>query len=291
MSTTQEKPAVIEYLQPGENLTNHVIGRIGEMTKDGELLLPKNYAAEHAVRSAWFYLQDVTDKDGNPALVKCTKHSIANAMLRMVRRGLNVDKQQGYFIMYGNTLQWQDSYLGTIAIALREKVATQVSAQVIFEGDEFAYETRDGRKYVTKHNQHFDNINLDKIKGAYAIITPPEGEPFAEVMTMQQIRLAWMQGPMKGNSPAHKNFPDQMAMKTVIQRGLKQIIKTTDDSSLLDDEVFDVPFQEMKTAITDGANKQTIGFNEPAPAAISEPASTQAAPAMETANAEPEFMK
>jgi recombination protein RecT len=292
-----ETPAVIEYLQPGENLTNHVITRLGEMVTTGELKLPKNYAAEHAVRSAWFALQDVKSRDEVPALQCCTKHSIANAMLKMVRRGLNVDKSQGYFIVYGSTLQWQDSYLGTIAIALRENVAQEVSAQPIYEGDEFAYETRNGRKYITVHNQAFENINNDKLKGAYCIVTPPNGgEPFAEVMTMQQIRLAWMQGPMKGNSKAHNNFPDQMAMKTVIQRGLKQIIKTTDDSSLFEDEVLDVPYQEVKNKIAGDANKTAIGFKEPEPAVvdtIAEPVaqSATAGQAEQEMTALPEFMK
>jgi len=55
-------------------------------------------------------------------------------------------------------------------------------------------------------------------------------------MTMKDIRTAWNQGATKGNSPAHKNFPDQMAIRTVMNRAIKIEVASSNDSHLDFDE-------------------------------------------------------
>ena len=54
-------------------------------------------------------------------------------------------------------------------------------------------------------------------------------------MTMDQIKKAWGQGATKGGSPAHKDFTEEMAKKTVINRACKRFINTSDDSPVLVD--------------------------------------------------------
>ena len=61
---------------------------------------------------------------------------------------------------------------------------------------------------------------------------------------MNQIRQAWEQGATKGQSPAHKRFPDQMAMKTAIGRACKLFISTSDDAGLFSDETKEYDVQE-----------------------------------------------
>jgi recombination protein RecT len=60
----------------------------------------------------------------------------------------------------------------------------------------------------------------------------PDGSKKTTLMTIDQIHKAWAQGQTKGNSPAHKNFPDEMAKKSVINRACKIAIKSSNDSSL-----------------------------------------------------------
>jgi recombination protein RecT len=75
-------------------------------------------------------------------------------------------------------------------------------------------------------------------------------------------------GKAKGQSPAHKNFPDQMAKKTVLSRAVKLIIDTSDDSALsLADikplelrEVEDQSEAQVIAEIKQNANVQEIGF-------------------------------
>jgi recombination protein RecT len=218
------------------DITDSVLVRINEFREAGELAFPQGYSPENALKSAALILTDVKTKDNKPVLEHCTKNSIANSLLEMVVQGLSPMKKQCSFIAYGNKLSMQREYNGTIALAKRfAGVKDTPVANIIYEGDEFVYEIdpETGKKKIVKHVQSFENIDNSKIKGAYAVVRV-EGEnlPYIEIMNMKQIRDAWNQGPMKGNSPAHKNFPDQMSKKTVINRGCKILINSSDDSVL-----------------------------------------------------------
>ena len=110
--------------------------------------------------------------------------------------------------------------------------------------------------------QAFENIDPDKTKGAYAIVTFNDGTKFCEIMNMKQIRAAWAMGASRGGSPAHKNFPDEMACKTVINRALKVAVGSTDDGDLYDDpEVSDPVAARIEATIENGANKTPLEFN------------------------------
>ena len=88
-----------------------VTARVREFQNKGELYFPSNYVPENALKSAWLTIQETEDKNRKPALEVCTKESIANALLSMVIQGLNPDKKQCYFIVYGNKLQLQGPIL------------------------------------------------------------------------------------------------------------------------------------------------------------------------------------
>lgn len=233
MEKKDEKTSIQKF----ENISEQVLSRIEQFQKDGSMILPKNYSVENHMKSAWLALQEVEDKEHHKALQICTKESIANSLLDMVLQGLSVSKKQGYFIMYGNKLIFQRSYFGTIALAKRAGgIVSEPVANVIYEGDDFLYEIdpKTAKVAIVKHSQKLENIDNSKIKGAYALVTLADGTTQVTIMSMQQIRAAWGQGATKGNSPAHKNFAEEMAKKTVIGRACKAIINSSDDAWLYD---------------------------------------------------------
>lgn len=245
-----------------EGTMESIISRVTDMEKSG-LKLPPNYSAENAIRSAWLILQETQTMSKKPVLEACTKASIANSLLKMVLMGLNPQKRQCSFIAYGDKLECQREYQGSIALAKRFGLKS-VTANVIFEGDKFEYEVGpDGRKKVTSHVQSLDNMG-GKIKGAYAVTVMEDGSIDMEVMTFDDIQKAWNQGATKGNSPAHKNFPGEMSKKTVINRALKSIINSSDDGSLFDEEEHKESITEahVNHEIKTNANKKKIGFDE-----------------------------
>jgi len=247
----------------GENAFKAILGRINSLQKESGLTLPANYSAENAVRSAWLVLQETKDMSKRPVLEVCSKESIANALLKMVVMGLNPIKRQCSFIAYGGKLELQREYQGSIALAKRFGMK-EVVANVVYEGDDFAIAIDvNGRTKVTKHIQSFESLG-GNILGAYAVVTLDDDTVNTEVMTIEQIKASWNQGASKGNSPAHKNFPDQMAKKTVINRALKTIINSSDDGDLLEDKYSEISAVEehVEYEIKENANKQEIGFED-----------------------------
>lgn len=233
MEKKDEKTSIQKF----ENISEQVLSRIEQFQKDGSMILPKNYSVENHMKSAWLALQEVEDKEHHKALQICTKESIANSLLDMVLQGLSVSKKQGYFIVYGNKLIFQRSYFGTIALAKRAGgMVSEPVANVIYDGDDFQYEIdpKTAKVAIVKHSQKLENIDNSKIKGAYALVTLADGTTQVTIMSMQQIRAAWGQGATKGDSPAHKNFAEEMAKKTVIGRACKAIINSSDDAWLYD---------------------------------------------------------
>lgn len=233
MEKKDEKTSIQKF----ENISEQVLSRIEQFQKDGSMILPKNYSVENHIKSAWLALQEVEDKEHHKALQICTKESIANSLLDMVLQGLSVSKKQGYFIVYGNKLIFRRSYFGTIALAKRAGgMVSEPVANVIYEGDDFLYEIdpKTAKVAIVKHSQKLENIDNSKIKGAYALVTLADGTTQVTIMSMQQIRAAWGQGATKGDSPAHKNFAEEMAKKTVIGRACKAIINSSDDAWLYD---------------------------------------------------------
>ena len=225
-----------------KDITDQVSNRISQLQDDG-LALPKDYNPQNALKAAWFKLQQTKDRSNRPALQVCTRASIANALLDMVTQGLSPAKTQCYFIVYGNEVQLQRSYFGTIAAVKRLSSVKDIDAQVVHQGDEFAIGADDlGRIKVTKFVPKFEN--LDKpIKGAFAFIELANGDVHYTVMTQKQIMTSW------GQSRQHnvqQKFADEMAKRTVINRAAKMYINTSDDSDLLTGSINTVTANEYE---------------------------------------------
>lgn len=215
------------------------VGKIQEqiqtLQEAGDLNIPANYSVGNQLKLAWLKILEVKDRNGNAAVDVCKRESIANALLEMTIQGLSVYKKQCDFIVYGDKLTMQREYHGTIALARRLANVGIPVGNVVYKKDDFAYEVDalTGRKKITTHVQKLENIKAEEITGAYAIIPLEDGSYYIEIMTIDQIRQAWMQGATKGQSPAHKNFPDQMCIKTVIGRACKLFISTSDDGGMM----------------------------------------------------------
>lgn len=260
------------------NVTDKVLSRVKSLEEKGELKVPTNYSPENALKSAFLILSETVDRDKKPVLQSCSEASIANTLLDMVIQGLSPAKKQCYFIPYGGQLQLSRSYMGTVAVTKRLKGVTDVKAYCIYEGDEFEqeYNIDTATLRITKFNPKFENIDITKIKGAFAVVLGDNGPIHTEVMNINQIKKAWGQGAAKGNSGAHNNFTDEMAKKTVINRACKMFANTSDDSDLLieafnnsDEKQYDekdlvnnVEF-EVKEEIKEKANAKEIDIEAP----------------------------
>ena len=242
-----------------------VVGKkVQEFVSRGELHLPPNYSVENAMKSAWLILQNTVDKDKRPVLQVCTKDSIANSLLDMAVQGLNPAKKQGYFIAYGKQLVFQRSYFGTMAVTKRVAGAKDIFAEIVYKGDEFEYTIKNGNKYITKHIQRIENVDPGNIVAAYCTIVFDDDRQFTDVMTWPEIQKAWSKSKMNPDKEGstHKDFAQEMARKTVINRACKRYLNSSDDGSLLmqhinrADEI--AAEAEVEAEIEENANQELI---------------------------------
>lgn len=236
------------------------------------LKFPANYSVQNALNSAYLMLKQAVDKNNKPLLEVCTQESVINSLMSMATQGLNPIKKQCYFIAMGSKCTLMPSYFGTLAITKRiANVKGEPVANIIYEGDvfEYEYDVMTGEKHITKHEQKIENIDNSKVKGAYAIIRT-ENQVIVEIMNINQIKASWGMGAANGNSKAHNQFSEEMCKKTVLNRACKQLINSSDDSSLMGDEIIeefnstqdndliDTTAVEVKEEVTDKANSKTF---------------------------------
>ena len=245
-----------------------VVGKkVQEFVSRGELHLPPNYSVENAMKSAWLILQNTVDKDKRPVLQACTRDSIANALLDMAVQGLNPAKKQGYFIAYGKQLVFQRSYFGTMAVTKRVAGAKDIFAEIVYKGDEFEYQIKNGNKYITKHIQKIENVDHNNIVAAYCTLIFDDDRQFTDIMTWQEIQKAWSKSKMnpQREGSTHKEFAQEMVRKTVINRACKRYLNSSDDGGLLmyhvhrADEV--AAEAEVEAEIEENANLELIDID------------------------------
>lgn len=267
-----EKQAIATASQQGAALivNNKFIDELSKQLRQKEeyaLSFPADYNPTNALMGAYLQLKETNDKNGKCVLETCSQASIANCLMDMVTKGLNMQKKQCYPIAYGGKLQCQVSYHGWKAMAHRYGVKT-IDSECIYDGDVFQYHLENGRKILDKHEQDFMNIDTDKIKGAYCVITLNDGSRYIEVMNINQIKTSWRKGfGYKENSGTHKDFTDMMAKKTVTARACRQIVQQYGDAIVVDSVEKDDEFENVDVVAENVAydiqqNANSVDFDE-----------------------------
>ena len=220
-----------EQLQLKSKVGEQVISRINALCEAG-FTMPKDFSYVNAIKMSMLKLQDVKDRNGKQALEVCTPNSIQTALFKMVTKGLNAALSQGYFIVRGDQLCFDESYFGKILMVKRIYPDFEAVPVVIREDDVFEYgiHPESGKKYVIKHEQKLENIDKPFV-GAYMYL--PNGELY--VMTKKQILTAWSKSANKSLT-THKEFDEKMIGKTIINSGLNKIINGTPEYNVAEME-------------------------------------------------------
>lgn len=215
-----------------KNMGDFVNNTITKYMSQG-LVLPEDYNVQNAVISSYLIIKQ------DPKLNSCTKDSIASSLIDMATMGLNASKNQCYFVPYNGQLKLQPSYFGKIMAIKRVRGVIDVRADVIYKNTEYELsvdELGNDDIKITKPCP-LEDRKLSELVGAWCkIILDKEvfgSSSYCCIMTMEQIKNAWNQGATKGNSPAHKNFTDEMAKKSVINRCCKNFVNSAKDNDIL----------------------------------------------------------
>ena len=290
VATSKTTTALVE-----KTLADNVQNRVNELVQQGRLNLPQDYSVGNSVSSAWLILQNTVDKNKVSVLKSCTQASIANSLLNMAILGLNPAKQQGYFIAYGNQLSWFTSYFGMQAAVSRIKGYEDLPrATLIYDGDKVELGHDEfGEECITNHETCWENKQKGVITGAYATIKF-NGHTRTQVMTMKEIRESWS---MSKTNKDHKEFTGEFAKRTVLNRLLKNILKTSTDDDLVAEKMIETENQhyefdksnvveEVKQDVEENTAKEELPFPE-----VEDDLDSQAEEYFSKSEEEPEFMK
>lgn len=222
-----------ETKKTSSNVGQLVLSRVDEMCKVG-FTMPKDYNYVNAVKATMLKLQDVKDKNGKPALEVCTHSSIQSALFTMVVKGLDVSKNQAYLVCYGDQLQLQESYFGKVLQVKRIFPEWEPRPNIVHADDTFKYTVNPdtGRRELVEHTQSLEN--LDKpIVGGYIYLPCADGGKDLYCMTYKQIVAAWNKS--RSGGATAKQFPEKMAMKTLVNSGCTMVINSTPSQSNIAD--------------------------------------------------------
>ncbi|MDQ0427712.1 recombination protein RecT [Planomicrobium stackebrandtii] len=229
--------------QPQENQNNlpaekqnamvtRVAERVQSMVESNQINIPENYSIVNAVQAAYFKLTEVDFKKKTSLIDSATRESVAFSLQDMAIQALSVAKNQGYFIVYGDKMQFTRSYHGTQAVIKRMSGVKDIWANVIWKGEKFEVEyNQRGQLAFKSHEVDWKAATgiKEDIEGAYCIIERDDGVQFLTVMTIEEIKTSWSQSSM---ATVQNKYPQEMAKRTVINRAAKAFINTSDDSDL-----------------------------------------------------------
>ncbi|PIC81060.1 recombination protein RecT [Sporosarcina sp. P18a] len=274
-----------QQMQPAEKkneLVTKVANKVKAMVENNQINIPENYSIVNAVQAAYFKLTEVDFKKKTSLMDSATPESVAFSLQDMAIQALSVAKNQGYFIVYGDKMQFVRSYHGTQAVLKRLNGVKDVWANVIWKGETFDVEYNDrGQLAFKSHTVDWQAATGKKedIQGAYCIIERDDGVQFLTVMTMAEIQTSWSQSSMQ---TVQNKYPQEMAKRTVINRASKAFINTSDDSDLFIGAINrttenefedDKPLREINPQheIDQNANKEVLDFVEPTTGEIIQP--------------------
>ena len=199
---------------------------INKNIRDNKITVPEGYNVSNEITMALMMIAQTNDKDGRPALESCSRESIMTQLRLMAQNGLSMAQKQCYPIVRGNKLCIDISYFGTISIIKRLMPGYDVRANVIYKDDTYDYIWNEETQCYQVTNIKSSIENRDKpIVGAYGtIFEKATGKViFSEVMSWKEILTSWSHAK---TDKVQKEFPQEMAKRTLIQRMCKLFLNT-----------------------------------------------------------------
>lgn len=167
---------------------------------------PKGFAPENAVKAAMFELSRLKLVE-KASTNRTTYNSVVNAVNMMMIQGLDAGKKQGYFIPYGDEVQFQRSYFGTVTMLKRLPEIEDIRAFEYYEDNipEFNFDV--ATMSINSIKSWNPNHKSKELAGAFAVIAKKDGAFEVTNMSIDDIHTSWSQSQNYGqkvwlNTPA-----------------------------------------------------------------------------------------
>lgn len=199
-------------------------------------------------------------------LMSCSPESIAGVIKHCCQLGLELGWGSGtpdiYLIPYGKDAQMQLSYTGDLKLARRSGLLKSAYSDIIYSGDEFeAWNDMDGQHFKHKKTG-WQNQSPENIQAVYAVAVTTDDTPYLEVMTKEAIdELERKTRKGQNQSPAWRDWWDQMARKTVLRRVLKKLPQGKEQplAESLDNQSMTIDVETKDTNVQQLTSKDMIG--------------------------------
>lgn len=207
-----------------------------------------------------FALNFVSLIQDKPELQKYSKEVLATALVRSAQDNLDALNNEVYIYKgYNDKLTYTPSYKGLRKMAIEKSVRPikDIYAKPIYEGDTVEEVFANGEaRLVYKSNF----MKRGKWIGVLAVCVFKDNSEIYELMDMNDINAVKAKS---RNSGAWKDFPQEMAKKSVIRRLCKQITLDFRDKQQADtftgaDEFIDNPKEQAAKDVSENANQKDL---------------------------------
>lgn len=224
-----------------------------------ELALPTSVSPEAFRNAAIVAVQD------NPAILSCDKPSVFRAIRRLAASGLVPDGREAAIVPFKGKAQAMPMVAGIIKTARNSGEIASLWADVIYQGERIEVWIEDGERkwnHVQENGARIDPITRGgEVIGAYAVAKLKDGTVDFEPMGKEQIeKRRKASASQKSQEPTGvwKDWPEEMAKKTVIRSLAKRLPMSSDDARriMVEDEANDPSFKDVTP--TEEPKRQTL---------------------------------
>lgn len=163
----------------------------------------------------------------NLKVLNCSVGSLYEALLASVTMGLPIGGPlgYGYVVPYKGVAQFQVGYQGLLHLAYNDARITTAAAEVVREGDEFAYKL--GTRPFIDHVPLLEGAAERPIIAGYACLEQASGSPFVKIMPLADLDAHAQQYVRRGRDDEfpgdalYRTNPVRWYQKTLLRMALK----------------------------------------------------------------------
>jgi recombination protein RecT len=202
-------------------------GTLVKMQPEFAAALPPQIPVEKFIRTT------LTAVQMNPDLLQADRRSLLGACMKAAQDGLLLDGREAAPVIFntkdGKKVQYMPMVGGILKKIRNSGELASISAQVVYDKDNFEYELGDNESITHKP---FLGEDRGKQIAVYAVAKTKDGAIYREVMSVADVEK------VRAASKAGKFGPwvdwwDEMAKKTVIRRMAKRLPSSADLDSVL----------------------------------------------------------
>lgn len=211
-----------KQLSPLESVKNSLTQYAPEFAK----ALPSHIPVDKFIRVVQ------TAVAATPKLLEADRRSLFSACAKAASDGLYPDGREAALVSYGATVQYMPMIYGILKKIRNSGELHSITAQIVHKNDVFKFWVDTDGEHLNHEPMMFGDRG--EIIGVYALAKCKDGIYF-EVMTAEQIEQVKSVSRSKGQGP-WKEWPEEMAKKTVLRRLSKRLPMSTDIDQLVRSE-------------------------------------------------------